>query len=385
MKAQVLQGFSAFRAQQGELLHCTAHSHHPWPDCTREAQLQAWEDATTRTDAKWDKVFGQVLPQAQNHIARELNLTALEQVVFAPNTHEFVVRLYSCLDWSRPIKVLSTDHEFHSFSRQTRRLEETGRLQVTRIAAEPYDSFTQRFAQAARSDAWDMVWLSQVLFDSGFVVNELVPIAAVIPEQALCIVDGYHSFMAMPVDWRPFEQRLFFVSGGYKYAMAGEGACFLVVPQGCDLRPVSTGWYADFAGLANPQSEVGYAQAGARFFGATFDPSALYRFNAVQSWLQALGVTTAQIHTHVQALQQRFLLGLRDVPWLPAAALVSTPAGARGNFLSFDLPDAQAIEHKLNAAQIRTDRRGTRLRFGFGLYHDEAFIDALIARLRGLI
>jgi kynureninase len=382
MNPEVLQGFSAFRAQLGGLLHCTAHSHHPWPDCTRDAQLQAWEDAAAHTDAKWNKVFGEVLPEAQAHIARELNVSAPEQVVFAPNTHEFVVRLYSCLDWARPTKVLTTAHEFHSFSRQTRRLEETGRVQVTRIAAEPYNTFTQRFAEAAKREAWDMVWLSQVQFDSGFVVEDLASIINATPEQALCVVDGYHSYMAMPVDWRPFERRAFFVSGGYKYAMTGEGACFLVVPQACALRPVSTGWYADFEGLANPQATVGYAADGARFFGATFDPSALYRFNAVQRWLQHLGVTTAQIHAHVQALQQRFLAGLKHMPALPAAALVPTQHVARGNFLTFDLPNAQALERKLIAAQIRIDRRGTRLRFGFGLYHDEAFIDALLARLR---
>ena len=154
MNPEVLNGFSAFRAQQGALLHCTAHSHHPWPDCTRAAQLQAWEDAAAYTDAKWKKVFGEVLPEAQAHIARELNVSAPGQVVFAPNTHEFVVRLYSCLDWARPIKVLATAHEFHSFSRQTHRLEETGRVQVTRIAAEPCATFTQRFAEAAKSEPW---------------------------------------------------------------------------------------------------------------------------------------------------------------------------------------------------------------------------------------
>ncbi len=385
MSPEVLSGFSAFRAQLGELLHCTAHSHHPWPDCTRDAQLQAWEDAAKHTDAKWSKVLGEVLPEAQAHIARELNLSAPEQVVFAPNTHEFVVRLYSCLDWARPIKVLTTAHEFHSFSRQTRRLEETGRVQVTRIAAEPYATFTQRFVAAAKSDAWDMVWLSQVQFDSGFVVTDLVSIVNAVPEQALCVVDGYHSFMALPVDWQPFERRVFFVAGSYKYAMAGEGACFLVVPQGCSLRPISTGWYADFEGLANPQSTVGYAADGARFFGATFDPSALYRFNAVQRWLQQLGLTTAQMHAHVKALQQRFLAGLSGLAALPATALVPCLHTARGNFLTFDLPEAQAIERKLIAAQIRTDRRGTRLRFGFGLYHDEAFINALLARLRATL
>lgn len=388
--AAVRAGFTHFLSQQGTLLHCTAHSHHPWPDCTRVAQLQAWDDAARLTDAKWGPVLGDVLPEAQAHIARELNLSAPQQVTFAPNTHEFVVRLYSCLDWSRPVKVLTTAHEFHSFNRQTRRLEETGRLQVMRIDAAPHSSFAERFAQAAAQGDWDMVWLSHVLFDSGLVVRDIARIVAALPASALAVSDGYHAYMALPVDWRPFEQRVFYLAGGYKYAMAGEGACFLVVPQGCTLRPLSTGWYADFSGLANPQGTVGYASDGARFFGATFDPSALYRFNAVQRWLQAIGLDSAQIHAHVQGLQQRFLQSLdagtagTPVSALRTAALVVADGAARGNFLTFDLPEAEAVEHALQAHGVRTDRRGTRLRFGFGLYHDERFVDALLARLAGM-
>ena len=37
-------------------LHAAAHSHHPWPDVTREAHLQAWDDAARHHDDKWDAV-----------------------------------------------------------------------------------------------------------------------------------------------------------------------------------------------------------------------------------------------------------------------------------------------------------------------------------------
>jgi len=118
--------FSQFFAQAGDRLHVTAHSHHPWPDVSRAAQLQAWDDAAALTDRKWDMIFEQVIPEAQAGLARWLKWPDPAQIVFAPNTHEFVARLYSCLDWSKPVRVVTSDHEFHSFNRQTRRLEETG-------------------------------------------------------------------------------------------------------------------------------------------------------------------------------------------------------------------------------------------------------------------
>ena len=381
---EVKAHFDAFFRSAGDWLHCTAHSHHPWPDITRAAQLAYWDDAARLTDAKWDKVFGEVLPEAQGHVARHLRLPHADAIAFAPNTHEFVVRLYSCLDWSRPQRVLTTAHEFHSFERQTRRLEETGRLHVTRVDAQPYETFIERFC-ARLAQPYDLVWLSHVFFDSGFQVTDLERIVQACPANALVVIDGYHAFAALPVDLSGIAGRAFYIAGGYKYAMAGEGACFLAVPPGTALRPLATGWFADFAGLGSWQAgPVGYGDAGMRFFGATFDPSGLYRFNAVMRWLVGLGIDFAAVHAHVQRLQDRFLDALTRAPLqaLPLDRLVPPPGMPRGNFLTFALPWATEAEAALTAHHVRVDRRRDRLRLGFGVYHDELFIEQLLDRVR---
>jgi len=374
--------YGTFFAALGDELHVTAHSHHPWPDLTRAAHLQYWEDSARLTNRKWqEKVFGEVVPEAQAHVARQLGLPAPGLVAFAPNTHEFVARLYSCLDWSKPLRVLTTGSEFHSFARQTRRLEETGRLAVVRVPAEPYATFGERFGAALR-ERFDLVFLSQVFFDSGFVVEGLERLLAGISADTLVAIDGYHAFMAIPVELGPLGPRVFYLAGGYKYAQAGEGACFMSIPAGCSLRPVLTGWFSDFGRLSGAQGgEIGYGEGAMRFWGSTFDASGLYRFNAVMRWLRELGVTAREIHAHVAGLERRFLDGL-DLSRLPVSAL-TPPAGApRGNFLTFDLDDAEAVEQRLAARRIVVDRRGRRLRFGFGVYHDEAFVDRLLARVR---
>jgi selenocysteine lyase/cysteine desulfurase len=378
-------GYDTFFAAIGDALHVTAHSHHPWPDVTRAAHLAYWEDSARLTNRKWqERIFGEVVPEAQAHVARHLALRDAKRVAFAPNTHEFVARLYSCLDWSRPVRVLTTTGEFHSFARQTRRLEETGRLEVTRVPVEPYATFRARFAAALRVPQ-DMVFLSQVFFDSSFVVERLDELLAGVPAEAVVAVDGYHAFMAIPVALGTLGDRIFYTAGGYKYVQAGEGACFLSIPAGCALRPVYTGWYSDFGRLSGAQGEaVGYGADAMRFWGSTFDASGLYRFNAVMRWLHDLGVTARDIHAHVGGLERRFLTGLADAPVarLPLAALTPPAGEPRGNFLTFDLDDAEAVEQRLAAAAILVDRRGRRVRFGFGVYHDEAFVDALLARLR---
>ncbi len=380
--------YRTFFESIGDSLHVAAHSHHPWPDVTRAAHVQYWDDSARLTNRKWqDKIFGEVVPDAQGHVARVLDLPDPKLIAFAPNTHEFVARLYACLDWSRPPRVLTTASEFHSFNRQTRRLEETGRLTVTRVPVDPYATFGERFRHALGRQH-DLVFLSHVFYDSGFVVVGLEELLSRAASEAIVAIDGYHAFMAIPVDLARLGARIFYLAGGYKYAQAGEGACFMSIPADCELRPLYTGWFADFGALRGSGADaVGYGEGAMRFWGSTFDPSGIYRFNAVCAWLRRLGITPREIHAHVTALQRRFLAGLSsaNLARLPAAALTPPAGQPRGNFLAFDLDDAEEVERALGAHRVLIDRRGRRVRFGFGVYHDAAFVDALLARLEAAL
>lgn len=368
------QHFSRFLAGS-DRIHAAAHSHHPWPDATFAAHQQAWLDAAALHDDKWDLVFAEVLPEAQRHVASRLRLPDPASVAFAPNTHELVVRVVSCL--GTPARVLTSDAEFHSVSRQLKRWEEAGRVAVERVASAPLESFGDRFAAAAARGGHDLVFVSSVLFDSGLVVPEVAAIVGAVPDdRTYVVIDGYHAFMAIPTDFSAMAERAFFTAGGYKYAMAGEGACFLHVPPGYGERPPDTGWLAGFGELvAGPAGQVRYAADGSRFLGATFDPTALYRFNAVQRWLDEIGVSVADIREHVSVLQTQFL-GLID------GVLPPVEAPAYGNFLSFRLPDAQDVYRRLHEAGVTTDARGDRLRIGFGLYSDAGDVEAVAGKVQ---
>jgi selenocysteine lyase/cysteine desulfurase len=373
--------FSRFFGANPGLLHFSAHSHHPWPDATEAAHTRYWQDSATLADRKWERVFGEVVPKAQGHVARILGLSDRGQVAFAANTHEFVTRIYSCIEVDRPIRVLASAHEFHSFRRQTRRMQEAGRVELTEVPGPPWETFTERFVAAARAGDWDLVWLSHVFFDSGYVVEGLERICAAAPANAIVAIDGYHAFCALPVDLSRVHRRAFYLGGGYKYAMAGEGAAYLAIPPGCTLRPVDTGWFASFETLSSkPGERVPYSEGAMRFWGATFDPTGVYRLNAAMDWLASTGTTIADVHRHSNAMQERFLDGLARLGPGPLDArhLVPPPGVARGNFLAFDVDGAEEMQKRLVAQQVLIDRRDRRLRFGFGVYHDLAMVDRLL-------
>ena len=378
----------ALKADAGRL-HMAAHSHHLWPDASFAGQVQCWEDAARLADTKWDKVMGEVWPEAQANVADELGSGDPSAIVFASNTHDFLVRLAAAAPRAGggPLRILTTDGEFHSARRQFARWEEEAEAAITRVHAEPFDDFSDRFLAAAKVGDHDLILVSQILFGSGRMFSDVAALAALArPEGPWVVVDGYHAFMAIETplggvgaDWA------FFLGGGYKYAMAGEGMGFMHCPRGYGTRPPLTGWFAEFGDLtAPPGSSVGYTKDAMRFMGATFDPSALYRFTAIRRMLAAEGLTTAAVNAHVGPLQSRLLDALDGTALADAEVLNPMTDVPRARFLAFRSPRAAAWNAGLLRQGCVTDVRGDVLRIGLGLYHDEADVDAFAALARGL-
>jgi kynureninase len=373
--------FSRFLDAQPGRLHFAAHSHHPWPDVTFEAHQQAWLDAAKHVDSKWDIVFGHVIPDVQRRVATELGLSSPERLVFAPNTHELVLRLLSCLP-ARP-RIVTTDSEFYSLERQVRRLEEEDLAQVTRVPCEPFSTLTARLTEAACRDSAQLVFVSHVFFNSGSVLRDVDAVVKSFPADAMVVIDGYHGFCAVPTSLAALEDRCFYLAGGYKYAMAGEGACFLHVPKTTSHRPRNTGWFAAFGALHEATTgRVSYAPGAGAFWGATFDPSGLYRLGAALRWRESVGLTTVKTRAHAWALQQRFVSGLSSThPIRVDELVVPLSDDQRGQFLAFRTRQAKGISDALMQQQVITDARDDRLRFGFGPYQTEADVDGLLERL----
>jgi selenocysteine lyase/cysteine desulfurase len=377
--------FSRSLSADPKRLHFASHSHHLWPDASFEGHMQAWNDAARLADRKWDKVMDEVWPEAQGEVARELGTGHSDAIVFSSNTHDLLLRLASACPRSDPkqLRVLMSDGEFHSARRQFARWAEDGWLALDTVAVEPFDSFSDRFLEAARTGGHDLVLVSQVQFGSGRVFDRTEELAALGgADGPWVVIDGYHAFMAIE---RPFSQAssrsAFYLGGGYKYAMAGEGCAFMHAPAGFGPRPPVTGWFAEFEDLSLPPGSVGYAKDARRFLGATFDPSGLYRFTAVQRMLGENKLTTARISSHVSGLQTQLLEGIGPGA-LGEAELLNPPDGRpHARFLAFRTPYAQRWYSELLMQDCITDVRGDVLRIGFGIYQDEEDVGKLVKLL----
>jgi selenocysteine lyase/cysteine desulfurase len=382
--------YSHFLSQQKDTLHFAAHSHHFWPDASRLGHMQCWEDAALMNDSKWSHIFANVIPKVQSHLAKMLHLKKPEMIALAPNTHDLLVRLFSELLLKKDLKILTTDSEFHSFSRQLQRWQEVyPDLQVTKKVAldllSDRESWVKDFV--TKSQDADVIFLSHVFFNSGIALSldELHEIALSAPKDCVVIIDGYHGTGAIETDLSRLEDRIFYLGGGYKYLQAGEGVGFMLTPSG-KHRPVITGWFSEFGELSKPRSgEVAYASDAMKFWGATLDPSGWYRFNAVWDFFESIHLDIASIHTYVRSLQTYFLEELGTKSLLQKCRpLFELPLSNHGHFLTFKAPSATEANRLFLEFQKRgivIDQRGDRLRFGFGLYQGRTDVLELTKRL----
>ena len=90
-------------------------------------------------------------------------------------------------------------------------------------------------------------------------------------------------------------------------------------------------------------------------------------------WLNHINLAASIIHSHVRGLQKIFLNLLASTPisFLKIEQLVGYKDKEDwGNFLSFQLENAQSLSADLRKQNVFVDAREDILRIGFGYYHN---------------
>jgi kynureninase len=369
--------YSAFRVSERLLL--TGHSHQAWPDVARKGQLEAWQDAAEHSDLKWERAFAKA--ERVREGVRRLLADPGAPVALAPNTHDLVLRFLSALPLRARPRLVTTDGEFHTLRRQLGRLAEEG-VDVVGIPARPVETLAERLA--AETPGASAVLVSAVLFEDSRIVPELPALAAECADAgAELLVDAYHALGCLPFSVTGLE-RAWIVGGGYKYLQLGEGNCFLrLPPQADELRPVITGWFAEFDEL-HAAPELGateYPRGNMRFAGSTYDPTSHYRAARVLDFFEEQELTPERLRASYLAqttlLAERFdALELDDV-----TRDRGTPLESFGGFLALESERAEELSRRLLDVGVVTDSRGRYLRLGPAPYHSDEQLENAIEEL----
>jgi len=344
----------------------TGHSHQAWPDVARDGLLQAWTDAATHVDDKWSAAFA-VADRVRRGFRHWMG-DAEGPITLAQNTHELVTRFLSALDLSARPRVVMTDGEFHSISRQIRRMEEEG-VEVVRVSSTEIDALPEALIAAIDAKT-ACVLVSAVFFHSSRIARGLDAVLTHATREGVpMLVDTYHALGPVPFSLSEWGlEDAYIVGGGYKYLQLGEGNCFLRTPADCALRPVNTGWFADFEHLDAPPSgePVHYANGDMRFAGATYEPLSHYRAARVMDFFEEQGLSPRLLRD-VSQHQLGVLAGAFDALDLDPADLCrdrSVPLHEFGGFLTLKAPRATEIVSALRSLGVFADARGDNLRLG---------------------
>jgi len=359
----IAQHYSQFQVDMRLLL--TGHSHQAWPDVALDGVKEAWRDAATHLDDKWQFAFEKA-SQVEQGFARLLNDSDGDYAL-AENTHTLIVRFLSALDLKKRPQLITSDSEFHSIRRQLDRLSEEG-IEVVRIPGQPHNTFSERLA-AKVNEKTAAVLVSSVFFNSGQICNGLSDVMTTCEQQGSeLLVDVYHQLNIVPFDITSAGlKQAYIVGGGYKYCQLGEGNCFLRIPPNCEKRPIITGWYADFESIANNSDhQVNYGHGGQRFAGATYDPTSHYRAVEVFKFFVDHGLSPTLLRA-INQHQAALLLDRFDTLDLPASFISrdhSVTLQQRGGFISLKTSHAALITKKLHQQKVYCDHRGDTLRIG---------------------
>jgi kynureninase len=203
------------------------------------------------------------------------------------------------------------------------------------------------------------------------------------------VVDAYHALNVMPFSIRDLGlDRAYVVGGGYKYCQLGEGNCFLRVPGDCALRPVITGWYAEFAALAGSADgeRVAFGSGASRFAGSTYDPTSHYRAAAVFDYFEERALTPELLREVSQ--HQIGLLARRFDDFDADPGLItrdrSIPLEGLGGFLTLTTRRAPDVADTLAARGVHVDYRGDALRLGPAPYLCDEQLNAAMDELRSV-
>ncbi|WP_370947613.1 kynureninase [Amycolatopsis sp. cg5] len=377
--------YTRFRVADRLLL--SGHSHQAWPDVAAEGLTEAFADAAEGVDGKWDAAF--VKADEVRAGFREVLSDPRAQIALGASTHDLVVRLLSSWDLRRRPRLVTTDGEFHTLRRQLARLAEEG-VELVRVPAAPAATLAERLADEVAKDheRTCAVLVSAVLFETSRLVPGLSFLAEACRNRSVeLVVDAYHALGVVPFSLHDLGlTNAWVLGGGYKYLQLGEGNCFLRLPAHAqELRPVVTGWYAEFGALADERRPglVAYAEGADRFAGATYDPTSHYRGARVFRFFAEHGLTPEflrEVSQHQVGLLSAAFDRL-DLPEHVATRDRDTPLGSIGGFLSLRCKDASGLQAALAERGVRTDSRGEYLRFGPAPYLSDAQLEAAMAVL----
>lgn len=342
----------------------------------REA-LDLWYE---HLDAAWSHPRGWLATSNyfREQIAELLGTSSYQSIVPKSSAGQGLRAVLNSLsDYGRVPTVVTTRGEFDSCDVILKTYVQKGRAKVRWIepdVREPIELYSVKSLKAALDKSVDLVLCSHVVFASGQVLDGIPDlVAAAHRVGAKVMVDTYHSFGVLPLEWEGTGRYAlggadFLIGGSYKYARGGPGACWLAIhprhlastnaqPR---LTTLDTGWFAKEQPFAykRPDPPI-LAEGGDAWLESTPPVLTAYQANSGLQLLREIGVSRLRAYNLQQ--QQSLCTMMQS---LGIAMYEPIDWEARGAFALLPHPQASELSQRLMQHGLNTDARNGSVRFG---------------------
>ncbi|MEL6328667.1 MAG: aminotransferase class V-fold PLP-dependent enzyme [Planctomycetota bacterium] len=295
-------------------------------------------------------------------MARLIGCARPDAVVPKTSAGQGLRAVLNALPTTKP-NIVATRGEFDSIDFILKTYAARGRAEISWVGGDARGAFHGRDVAAAITPETDLVMVSQVLFVTGLVLDNLETVIARAREcGALVVLDTYHSAGVIDVGFDRLAPD-FAIGGNYKYTRGLTGACWLAVhPRHLDklddrgeasagaLTTLDTGWFAKrdtFKYERHDTPRLSYG--GDAWLESTPPVLTYYQAMGGLELTLALGVDRLRAYSLEQQAILREQLGAHGVQ--------TTALGTHGGYLLVPHSGAMTKSDELRDRGVATDAR----------------------------
>lgn len=227
-----------------------------------------------------------------------------------------------------------------------------------------------------------LVVLSHVLFRTAELVDVRPFVERAHEQGALVVLDAYQSMGSVPFDVTELGVD-FLVGGSVKWLCGGPGAGYLYArPDLVErLEPRFAGWFSHARPFAFEAPPIEYAEGIGRFVGGTPNMPAYYQAREGYKIIREVGVEAIREKARHQT--QLLMDGA-----LERGYVINTPPEfeRRGNHVTVDVPNAQAVKEELIGRGFVIDYRpGAGIRIAPHFYNTDDECQAILEEIGAIL
>lgn len=278
--------------------------------------------------------------RATKLITKILNISQKSQVHFFKNTTDSISAILEIHSHKKKISLLTSDSELLDLSGFFTNTE----IIITKIPLMPFDNFNDRLIQLIQKEQFDIIFLSQIFYNSGMILQNIDNILKYI--NFTCtqfILDGNRAFMHKACNLSQYGNEIFYIASARDFF--GDDISILISPL--DLK-------------------------------TNLNPASLMRVINVLELINNNQIKIEDIDSYMQTLQKNFRDELITIDhfYLAEKNIINIDYRNHGHFYTFALPSSEVVKKLVNYLElnyIKVDQIGSRLKINFKLYQDTHF------------